>query len=170
MDTILERQQTTTSIPSEIWIPCPLLSSSNRNRHKQTCACENEGFVLVNRLRRRHGRPPLCQSETLNELAKVHAQQMARAKDLSCRQISHLQGLLKNRWVGEIVQRSSGTESIQIHVLFLAAIGRRGSSLSGRRRSSSSFRNMLSSKFSQFGMGTALGHDGKLYVCQLFSR
>jgi uncharacterized protein YkwD len=126
-----------------------------------TCGCYSSGHVLVNRERKRHGLAVLCRSRFLDDLARSHAETMAEAKCITHSVSSHeeLQLLLQSTsLVGENVIR--GRSIREMHAVLLRdSIG---------NTTNSQGANMLSDKFTEFGMGTAKGGDGRLYMVHLF--
>jgi uncharacterized protein YkwD len=112
---------------------------------------------MVNELRNEYYAPPLERSRSLDDLAKAHANYMAKTQRLvhTVEDGEDLKELLGSDIVGENVQR--GTSILNMH-------------LSSIQDGSMHMRNLVSRQFKQFGMGTALGDDGKLYMCQVFRR
>lgn len=101
--------------------------------------------VLVNRERMKRGVRPLTRNIAMDKLARESAEAMAQSA--GCSQ-------LRTTYVGNILRG----ESIRaVHRATMMA-------KDGRERA-----NLLNPYFQDFGVGTAKGDDGMLYVCQLFS-
>jgi uncharacterized protein YkwD len=116
----------------------------------------NSNHVLVNRERARRQLPPYRRSRDLDELARRHATAMAQRTMVyhSVRSIEELRAKLDKIHVAENVQSGDSITQMHQHVM------------SDRKVS---FQNIVG-KFEEFGMATAKGSDGKLYLCQLFRR
>ena len=115
----------------------------------------SSNHVLVNRERVLKGLPKLSRSIDLDTLATQHAQDMADNKTLyhSVSSVDELKRKLHSQRTGENIQRGSSIRQMHSNMM-----------TSGQK----SKQNILSKKFGEFGMGTAKGHDGKLYMVQLF--
>ena len=100
--------------------------------------------------------PTLKRSACLDTIAHEHAQTMAEHQSVhnSVQTAQELQTILKSEHVGENVQR--GKSVFAMHETCMKAFD------------SIHRRNILSAKFTEFGMGTAKGPDGLLYMVQLF--
>lgn len=123
---------------------------------KQTLFASNH--VMVNRSRIRDGKKPLTRSIELDDLAHEHAMIMASKGSVfhSAESFTELQNRLGTQSdVGENVHRGDSIK--HIHDL-----------IEWNPTCRMSKKNMLSSAFTEFGMGTALGDDGQLYLCQLY--
>lgn len=120
--------------------------------------CSNH--MLVNFERLRYGRAPLKRSVRLDELARRHAEHMARNQVIqsSVNSIGELQAKLGAMLVGENTLRGESIKAMHREIMHSQEV------VPTRFRC-----NLLASSFSQFGMGTARGDDGKLYLVQLFS-
>lgn len=116
----------------------------------------NSNHVLVNRERARHHLPPYRRSRDLDDLARRHAAEMAQRTLVyhSVRSIEELRAKLDKLHVAENVQSGDSITQMHQHVM------------SDRKVS---FQNIMGN-FEEFGMATAKGPDGKLYLCQLFRR
>mmetsp|Transcript_8019 Transcript_8019/g.23042 ORF Transcript_8019/g.23042 Transcript_8019/m.23042 type:complete len:683 (-) Transcript_8019:268-2316(-) len=101
--------------------------------------------ILLNRERMKRGMKPLTRNKAMDELAREHAENMA--KSLGCTP-------LKATFIGNVVRGES------IRAVHRAVMQNRD----GRERY-----NILNPYFQEFGIGTCKGEDGMLYVCQLFS-
>jgi len=113
---------------------------------------ENHLFASTNHLRRQHGLPTLVQHDHLVRDARAWAQSLAARGTLAHSDL----GSLSVRWsaAAENVGRSSSIEDI-----------------TARLMSSPSHRaNMLSTKYTHTGVGTARAKDGTVYAVQLFLR
>jgi uncharacterized protein YkwD len=115
----------------------------------------SSNHVLVNRERLLRGVAPLQRCRHLDDLATVHAQEMANRMDLfhsgTCADVQYR---LKSRVVGENVQ--CGPDIRSMHTTSMSMHGHTNRV------------NILSNQLNQFGMGTAKGEDGYLYMVQLF--
>jgi uncharacterized protein YkwD len=100
--------------------------------------------VLVNRERMKRGLRPLTRNIQMDELARKNSQRMADSAGCAPIQATYVGNVLRG-------------ESIR-------AIHRSTMQQRGRERA-----NLLNPYFQDFGVGTAKGDDGMLYICQLFS-
>lgn len=144
-----------------------VLKTKNNNKKKQVQQQKKKetlpdtwyyssNHILVNRERAVCGLTQLKRTRVLDELARFHAENMADDGTLfhSVDGLPHLKAKLGNvRYAGENVQR--GKSIRWMHTAMMA---------SGKK----SRDNILSKKYTEFGMGTAKGSDGKLYMAQLF--
>eukprot|EP00977_Amphora_coffeiformis_P011164 scaffold2671_cov167-Amphora_coffeaeformis.AAC.2 len=121
----------------------------------------SSNHVLVNRERAIAGVPPLQRCIRLDTLARQHAHDMARqlAVHSSVNSIEELQDKLQAARVGENTWRGSSIRTMHQEMM------RDGPD----QRSPYCRHNLLAPGFTQFGMGTAVGTDGKLYLVQLFA-
>jgi len=101
--------------------------------------------VLVNRERMKRGLRPLTRNIAMDELARKSAESMAE---------SNGKNPLKTTYVGNVL-RGESIRSIHRSTM---------QQKQGRERA-----NLLNPYFQDFGVGTAKGPDGMLYMCQLFS-
>jgi len=98
---------------------------------------------------------PLIRMLELDELARIHAEQMAEEDELRHAEADALRFALKDiphRRLGENVARGESVRSIHNDMM---------NTLSNRN-------NILDRRFSHMGMGTAVGKHGDLYLCQIF--
>lgn len=118
----------------------------------------SSNHVLVNRERIFWGLKPLVRSVNLDEMARRHAIAMAESQTVrsSVSTVLELQNKLKARRVGENTLRGDSIRSIHKEVMT--------DPTKPHCRS-----NVLADGFSEFGVGTAIGEDGYLYLVQLFS-
>ena len=118
----------------------------------------SSNHVLINRERILAGLPPLKRSVRLDDLARAHAQVMADNTTVqpSVPNIERLQEKLKAPRVGENTLRGASIRSIHQEMMT-------------NPENPYCRGNLLAANFTEFGMGTAVGADGKLYLCQLFS-
>lgn len=127
----------------------------------------SSNHVLVNRERARVGLSPLHRNVRLDALAREHAAAMATDHTLrpSVGSVAQLQHKLQAKRVGENTLRGSSIRAVHKEVM-----GRRFGLHSGQsQHSSQQCRcNLLAPAFTQFGMGTAVGTNGQLYLVQLF--
>jgi len=116
----------------------------------------SSNHILVNRERALCGLTQLKRVRLLDELARFHAENMAEKTTLF-HSVDGLDALKSKvgeaKFAGENVQR--GKSIRWMHTAMMA---------SGKK----SRENILSKKYAEFGMGTAKGSDGKLYMVQLF--
>jgi hypothetical protein len=114
------------------------------------------GHTMINRDRSLAKVPLLYRSRFLDALARLHAQGMAEKQSIShsVESLEELREKLQSEEVGENIQR--GATIFQMHRSLMC------------ERQSLSRRNIMSKKFNEFGIGTAKGEDGKLYMVQLF--
>jgi uncharacterized protein YkwD len=117
---------------------------------------EDSPWELVNHERRKHGLPPFRLSRTLNRLSAEHASRMATEGTVyhSVSTIEELKVLLAGMDVAENIQRGDNVNAMHIETM--------------QQRDCINRYNVLSTYFSEFGYGLAVGKDGKVYCCQLF--
>lgn len=101
--------------------------------------------VLVNRERMKRGLRPLTRNIAMDTLARESAEAMADSAGTAP---------LRTTYVGNVL-RGESIRAVHRAVML---------NKQGRERA-----NMLNPYFHDFGVGTAKGNDGMLYVCQLFS-
>jgi uncharacterized protein YkwD len=101
--------------------------------------------ILVNRERMKRGLRPLNRNRAMDDLAREHAAKMASSSG---------KAPLATTFVGNVLRGAS------IRAIHRATMIERD----GRERY-----NILNPYFQEFGVGTAKGQDGMLYMCQLFS-
>jgi len=101
--------------------------------------------VLVNRERMKRGLRPLTRNVAMDTLARESAEAMASSEGSAP---------LRTTYVGNVLRGES------IRAVHRAVVLNK----QGRERA-----NMLNPYFQDFGVGTAKGKDGMLYVCQLYS-
>jgi len=125
-----------------------------RSRQLPTTSYFSSNHVMVNQERSRRVAAPLTRSPELDEIAREHAAKMASSSTVFHAEISELQSKLNRpfRRLGENVKRGDCIRSIHAHMM--ATVSERN--------------NILDRRYTQMGMGTALGSDGKLYLCQIF--
>lgn len=115
----------------------------------------SSNHVLVNQERTKRTMAPLIRMVELDELARIHAEQIAEEGELRHVEADALQFALQNihhRRLGENVARGDSIRSIHTDMM---------STLSNRN-------NIVDRRFTHMGMGTAVGKDGELYLCQIF--
>jgi uncharacterized protein YkwD len=110
-------------------------------------AAFSSNHILVNRERIHRGKDPLIRCRHLDGIAKKHAEEMAEACALRENPISSVT-------MAENVLR--GPSIRVIHQMIMVGV-------SDRERD-----NILSDRFARFGMGTATGDDGMIYMSQVF--
>ena len=115
----------------------------------------SSNHILVNQERSKRVIAPLIRMRGLDDIARLHAEQMAAAEDLHHLDLDALRLALKDinyRRLGANVQRG---ESIRgIHAEMINVVSNKN--------------NILDRRFTHMGMGTAIGKDGKLYLCQVY--
>lgn len=111
--------------------------------------------VLVNRVRIEKNLPKLRRSRYLDALASDYAREAAKLQHFHCSQhtIDELRDLLGSDRVGQNLCR--GSTMIEMHNVAMEK--------GGPPRN-----NILSKNFKEFGMGTSMSEDGKLYMVQFF--
>ena len=133
-----------------------LLNTRNRIRSLPSPGYFSSNHVLVNRERALAGLKPLKRCVRLDELARRHAAHMAETQNVtpSVADVQELQAKLQSHRVGENTLRGDSIRTIHAEMMKSSAPCRA---------------NVLAPAFTMFGMGTALGKDGKLYLVQLFA-
>ncbi len=120
-----------------------------------TVGCDQSALssaVAVNETRASVGRSTLTLDADLSATAERHAEAMARGRSLY-HSSSATRPPAGYRYVGENVGR--GYSAGGIHGAFKASGGH--------------YHTMTNSAYSAFGVGSALGSDGRLYVSQLYA-
>jgi Cysteine-rich secretory protein family len=148
-----KKQNSLKQIYTPAWQPKVLVGAGTT-----TTTCFMPNHVLVNREREMRGKRPLQRSRTLDLVAGMWAHVMAAETSLfhPADDIDSLKELLQsNDAVAENIQRGPS-----IQAMHEAAM----------ERETSTRANILSSNFDEFGMGTARGADGKIYMVQFFRR
>ena len=117
-----------------------------------------QDLLLINRSRMYRKLIPLQRNPQLDAIAQRHAERMASTEKVyhSVSNVEQLKGKLRSDNVGENVQRGKSKNSMHQYIL---------------RAGSDSFlyNNMMSRKYSEVGLGTAIGkRDGLLYWVQLY--
>jgi uncharacterized protein YkwD len=113
----------------------------------------SSNHVLVNKERTAMHLPALTRRIELDELAREFAQDMAkRGKLQSCGPMDLDDGLQQCDSFG--VNVACGPSVLEIHAQMLLNPSERN--------------KMVDRRYSQMGMGTAKGKNGKLYLCQIF--
>jgi uncharacterized protein YkwD len=115
----------------------------------------SSNHVLVNKERTKRGIAPLIRKVELDELARKIAASMAESQSVRHSNPHDLMFELQApcRRLGENV--ASGSSIREIH---------RGM----MQTSQADKNNILDRRYTSMGMGTALGSDGELYLCQIF--
>lgn len=101
--------------------------------------------VLVNRERMKRGLRPLTRNIAMDELARSTAQKMSETKGKTPLPATYVGNVLRGESIRSIHRATMQNKE-------------------GRER-----HNLLSPYYQDFGVGTAKGEDGMLYICQLFS-
>lgn len=110
-------------------------------------AAFSSNHILVNRERIHRGKNPLIRCRHLDGIAKKHAEEMAEACAL-------LENPISSVIMAENVLR--GPSIRVIHQMIMVGVR-------DQERD-----NILSDRFARFGMGTATGEDGMIYMSQVF--
>ncbi|CAB9497643.1 expressed unknown protein [Seminavis robusta] len=111
--------------------------------------------VMVNRVREKRNVPPLGRSPELDEVARWHAQQMAEAAE----------GMF-HADPTEIVSRlGKPSRRIGSNVAVGESVRHMHAKMMEKR---GDFNNLIDRRYIQFGMGTAPGPNGDLYMCQIY--
>lgn len=119
----------------------------------------SSNHVLVNRERTIRGLVALRRVRRLDQLARKHAESMAQSQNVqpSVATVAQLKEKLQADRVGENTVRGDNIRDIHNQMM-----------TKSRQRHCRG--NLLAPAFDSFGMGTAMGADGKLYLVQLFCR
>lgn len=115
----------------------------------------SSNHVLVNQERSQRVIAPLTRMLGLDAIARLHAEEMAATGRVYYLDLSTLTFALKDincRRLGVNVQK--GKSIRDIHKLMMQALSNKN--------------NILDRRFTHMGMGTAVGKDGALYLCQIF--
>ena len=115
----------------------------------------SSNHVLVNQERTRRTMKPLIRMVELDRLARAHAEQIAEEEELRHVDADALRIALNNipyRRLGENVARGDNIRSMHSDMM---------STMSNKN-------NIVDRRFTHMGMGTALGKNGELYLCQIF--
>ncbi|KAL7561940.1 hypothetical protein ACA910_005085 [Epithemia clementina (nom. ined.)] len=115
----------------------------------------SSNHILVNQERVQRTIAPLTRMIGLDEIARLHAEDMAEAEEVHHLDLEPLRLALENvncHRLGVNVQRG---ESIRdIHDVMMQVLSNKN--------------NILDRRFTHMGMGTAVDKDGRLYLCQIF--
>ncbi|KAL7581498.1 hypothetical protein ACA910_022067 [Epithemia clementina (nom. ined.)] len=135
------------------------ISSSDSDSTQLMTIPGSMGFMsahtLINMERVRQGRAALRRSVALDEMCRVHAQRMADQTELfhCADSMEHLKLLLDSDSAGENIQRGPSVKDMHLEAM---------------RSAQTSCKNILAARYLEFGVGTAMGKDGRLYMTQLF--
>lgn len=146
---------TTASEPSIVAQAERLAMISARSRQLPDTWYYSSNHILVNQERARRTIAPLTRMIGLDVIARWHADQMALQEKVHYLDLRKLRLALKelsNRRLGVNVQKGESIRSI--HGVMM--------------KTPSNKNNILDRKFTHMGMGTAVGRDGKLFLCQVF--
>jgi len=115
----------------------------------------SSNHVLVNQERSKRTVAPLVRMRGLDEIARLHAEQMANEANVHHLDLDALRLALKDvnhRRLGANVQKG---ESIRgIHEVMMQTLSNKN--------------NIVDRRFTHMGMGTATDENGTLYLCQVF--
>ena len=128
-----------------------ILKRQPRKRDLPDCWYFSSNHVLINRERSKRDIRSLVRCSKIDALAREHATYMARKGDVRFAKRIAVDG--PSRRIGQNV--ASGTSIREIHIGMMT-------------RSKGDKNNILDTRYSKFGMGTAKGPDGRLYLCQIF--
>ena len=133
------------------------MAALSRTRNLPSPGYFSSNHVLVNRERVLKGVKPLKRCIRLDELARIHAESMAANEQVipSVPTVQHLQEKLQSKRVGENTLRGDSIRGIHMEMM-------------KNEQQRACRGNVLAPGFTMFGMGTAMGKDGKLYLVQLF--
>ena len=111
--------------------------------------------TLINKERVRRGYTSLRRSILLDELCRQHSALMAEQTELlHCTEsMADLKEIVDSQNAGENIQRGPSVKEMHKEAM---------------RAGRTACKNILGSKFVEFGVGTAVGSDGRLYMTQLF--
>ena len=109
---------------------------------------------MVNMERKKNSVHPLTRKNELDSVARWHAENMANENRLHHTGPSELQAKVGRpcRIIGKNVSKGESVRAIHKKMM----------------DSKSDVRNMLDSRYVQFGMGTARGPEGDLFLCQVY--
>lgn len=127
-----------------------------RSKNLPTTSYFSSNHILVNQERLHHTIAPLNRVLQLDELARHHAVQMASKEMVHFLDLTPLVVALKDlncRRLGVNVQKGQSIRGIH-RVMMKAQLNKN---------------NILNRKFTHMGMGTAVGRNGELYLCQIFA-
>merc|ERR1712226_1269210 len=127
-----------------------------RSRHMPDTWYYSSNHVLVNQERAKRFAAPLIRMRGLDEIARIHAEQMAQDQQVYHVNLDALRIALQkvpHQRLGVNVQR--GTSIRDIHECMMKT------SLSNKN-------NIVDRRFTHMGMGTAVDSNGTLYLCQVF--
>lgn len=126
-----------------------------RNRQLPGTWYYSSNHVLVNQERTRRTMAPLIRMVELDQLARIHAEQMAEEVELHHIEPYALRLALKDipyRRLGENVARGENIRDVHEDMM---------NTLSNKN-------NIIDRRFTHMGMGTAVGPKGELFLCQIF--
>ena len=136
-----------------------LSDSSTSNKATHMLIPGLMGFMsahaLINKERIQRGCESLNRSTYLDRLCQLQAEFMAEQGELSHTSdtTTELKDLVHSESAGENIQRGPSVELMHKDAM---------------KSKRTAFKNILNKKFAEFGVGTAQGKDGKLYMVQLF--
>jgi hypothetical protein len=126
-----------------------------RNRQLPGTWYFSSNHVLVNQERTRRTMAPLIRMVELDQLARIHAEQMVEEAELHHIKPHALRLALADipyRRLGENVARGENIRDMHEEMM---------NTLSNKN-------NIVDRRFTHFGMGTAVAPKGELYLCQIF--
>jgi hypothetical protein len=128
-----------------------------RSKHLPTTDYYCNNHIMVNEERIKRVIAPLSRLRELDELARIHADAMAKELSLFHSNPNKITGQFNRpfRRLGENV--ACGTNIREIHTNMMT-----------QRKQNSDKYNILHRSYTHMGMATAKGQDGQLYLCQIF--
>ena len=132
----------------------PLLTKKGSKNLPTSSWYYSSNHIMVNNERRKKKVHPLTRKHELDATARWHAENMASANRLHHAAPEDLQSKIGRpcRVVGKNVAKGENVRAIHNKMM----------------SSPSDVRNMCDSRYVQFGMATARGPDGELFLCQVF--
>jgi uncharacterized protein YkwD len=116
----------------------------------------SSNHILVNQERKKRTIAPLIRMRELDELARAHAEKMAVDGKMIHISPSVVTAALKDKTCRRLGSNvAKGLTIREIHENMM-------------QFKQSHKNNIIDRRFLNFGMGTALGTDGDLYLCQIF--
>ena len=112
----------------------------------------SSNHIMVNKERLKHHVAPLTRNRQLDGLAREHAEAMSRQQRVF-HSSSNNNSRVVFRRMGENVASGGSIKAIHQNMV---------------KKSVADKNNMVDRRYTQMGMGTAKGHDGTLYLCQIF--
>ncbi|KAL7573177.1 hypothetical protein ACA910_018838 [Epithemia clementina (nom. ined.)] len=165
------------STSPSLQIPIQQRQQPNKRQHQillatiPGCLGFSSAHTLINKERAMRGRPALKRNTHLDYMCQLHAETMAEQQKLlhltdSQEESRHF---LNSNRVGEIIQRGPSVEVMHEQTMeMMRTLKTTKDKTTTRTRIPTATKNILGRHFREFGVGTARGEDGKLYMVQLF--